>query len=366
MKLPILALENEGGVGIFMEKIKISDSGKKYLWILIIVFSVYFGMKYISPIVSPFILAFLIAGFINPVITKLQNKIKLKKSILAGIVLLLFLLMAVLVCWLLGTALIAGGKSLARELPGFREELIILLESSCDGIEARFGIDGVVIENFIMEQVEVLADNLEINVFPAIMGKSVNVVKMLGGVFGFLAVSIIAILLIIKDYDRVMGRLIEEESFRGVIEVCVKVVVYIKTFLKAQIVILCIISGLCALTLGLVGIRGGIIYGIITGFMDMLPFIGTGIMLMPLALILLLQGSYLQAAVCVGLYGMCALVREFLEPKLIGAKVGVWPVGILFAVFAGIKLFGIAGIIKGPLSLVIICEICRYLWKKEI
>lgn len=349
-----------------MEKLHLSEGGKKYLWVVVIVFSVYFGMKYISPIVSPFIVAFLAAGFINPIVTRLQRKVKIKKSFLAGIVLLFFLVIAVLLCWLLGAALLAGGKSLARQLPGFREELMVLLQSSCDGIEARFGIDGVVIENFVTEQVEVLADNLEVNVFPAIMGKSVDVVKMLGGVFGFLAVAVIAVLLIIKDYDRVMGRLIEEESFRGIMEVCVKVVVYIKTFVKAQAVILCIISSICALTLGLAGIKGGIVYGIITGFMDMLPFIGTGIMLMPLALILLLQGSYLQAIICVGLYGVCALVREFLEPKLIGDKVGVWPVGILFAVFAGIKLFGIPGIIKGPLSLVIICEICRYLWKKEI
>lgn len=260
----------------------------------------------------------------------------------------------------------AGGKSLARELPGFREELIILLESSCDGIETRFGIDGVVIENFIMEQVEVLADNLEVNVFPMAMGKSVGIFKVLGSILGFLAVTGIALLFIIKDYDKVMGRFIEEESLRGVIEVCVKVVVYIKTFIKAQLVILCVISSICALTLGLAGIKGGAIYGLITGFMDMLPFIGTGIMLMPLALILLLRGSYLQAVICAGLYGVCALIREFLEPKLIGNKIGVWPVGILFAVFAGIKLFGIAGIIKGPLALVIICEICRYLWKKEI
>ena len=96
--------------------------------------------------------------------------------------------------------------------------------------------------------------------------------------------------------------------------------------------------------------------------MDMLPFIGTGIMLIPLALYQLISGHYLQAFLCFALYAVCALVREFLEPKLIGDRVGVWPVGILFAVFAGLHLFGIWGIIKGPLSLVIICETCKYLW----
>ena len=65
---------------------------------------------------------------------------------------------------------------------------MVLLESSLDNVETRLGIDGMVIENFITEQVEVLAENLEVNVFPAIMGKSVNVVKMLGGIAAFLAV----------------------------------------------------------------------------------------------------------------------------------------------------------------------------------
>ena len=255
---------------------------------------------------------------------------------------------------------------MAGQLPGFREDIMVFIQSSLDNMEARLGIDGVIVENFLIEQVEVLADNLEVNVFPAIMGKSVNILRLLGRVLGFLAVTGIATLLIIKDYDKVMNRLLEEESFRGILEVCVKVVVYIKTFVKAQAVILCIISSICALTLGLAGIGGGVVYGLLTGLLDMLPFIGTGIMLMPLAFFLLLQEKYWQAVLCVGLYGVCALVREFLEPKLIGDKVGVWPVGILFAVFAGIKLFGIAGIIKGPLALVIICEVCRYFWKKEI
>lgn len=350
---------------LFMEKSGLSNHTRKYLWTIASVFFVYFGMKYISPIISPFVLAFLTAGFINPLITRLQKRVRVKKSILAGIVLLLFLLLVGILCWGVSTLLLSGAGSLAEKLPGFREEITILLESSLDRMENGLGIEGIRIENFITDQVEILTNNLEVNVFPAIMDQSVNAVKILGNVFAFLAVSVIALLLIIKDYDRVMCKLIEVENFRGVIEVCVKVVVYIKTFLKAQGIILCVISSICALTLWLIGIRGGILYGILTGFMDMLPFVGTGIMLLPLALFLLLQKNYLQAVVCIGLYVVCALTREFLEPKLIGDKVGVWPVGILFAVFAGIKLFGIAGIIKGPLALVIICEICRYLWKKK-
>ena len=63
--------------------------------------------------------------------------------------------------------------------------------------------------------------------------------------------------------------------------------------------------------------------------------------------------------VCLVLYGGCILTREMLEPKLIGKSVGVAPVYMLLAIYAGVKLFGVGGIIKGPLSLIVICEIMK-------
>ena len=59
---------------------------------------------------------------------------------------------------------------------------------------------------------------------------------------------------------------------------------------------------------------------------------------------------------------LVAFINAFLSYFLL---FGFIVVLCIIAVFAGIKLFGIAGIIKGPLALVITCEVCKYLWKKE-
>ncbi len=99
--------------------------------------------------------------------------------------------------------------------------------------------------------------------------------------------------------------------------------------------------------------------------MDMLPFIGTGLVLMPLAFWQILNGYYAKAVICVILYVVCALTREFLEPKLIGEKMGIFPVAILFSVYAGVKLFGVFGIVKGPLALITIYEIYIFLKGKN-
>ena len=64
---------------------------------------------------------------------------------------------------------------------------------------------------------------------------------------------------------------------------------------------------------------------------------------------------------CLFLYGICALIRELLEPKLIGEKVGIYPIILFASVFIGMHLFGVGGIIKGPLSVVIVYEIRKVL-----
>lgn len=350
-------------MGIFMDKFNITENAKKYIQIVLVILAVYLGMKYISPIVSPFLFAFLLAGLINPLASKIHQKIKIRKSFVAGIILFLVMGFLFFLLWLLLSLIWTGGQNLALQIPDFQKEFGVLLNNCCCSLEDRFGIDGIKIENFILEQVDIFIENLEVKVLPAVMGKSFDYIKSIVSGASFLVVMIIAVLLMMKDYGKLVEKIRSEEGLEGVRTVCGKVVAYIKTFIRAQVTILLIISTICAVTLGMIGMKGGIFYGILTGFMDMLPFIGTGIMLIPLALLMVFSGKIWQAIACFILYAVCALAREFLEPRLIGNKIGVWPVGILFAVFAGMKLFGVSGIIKGPLSLVIVCETCRYLWK---
>ena len=158
-----------------------------------------------------------------------------------------------------------------------------------------------------------------------------------------------------------MERLKRSQELSVVWSVVEGVLSYIITFVKAQGVILLIISVVCSVVLGIAGIPGGILLGLLAGFLDMLPFIGTGIVLVPLSAWQLLNGQYIQTVVCLALYGACIVTRELLEPKLIGKRMGIAPVFMLMAVYAGVKLFGVGGIVKGPLALIVIYEI----WKRE-
>lgn len=337
---------------------------KEYMIVAGVVLGVYLTMKIVSPMIAPFLFAFLIVAYLYPKLDRIHRKLHIKKGVMASIYILA-------VCILL--ALLVGGAcsilyrkcmEILGQLDVIEEQFGIFLRNCCDSIERRFGFDGSYIENFILEQVNIQIENLEIEVMPKLMGGSLIYLKNLAIFFGFFIVMIISILLLIKDYDKIINKAKKFKGLNCIARIGRKVLEYIRTFLRAQIIILVIISVICALSLWAMGIRGGIVIGVIAGFMETLPFIGTGIILVPLAVIQLFSGAYWQAGACLLLYGSCVLTREVLEPKLIGNKLGIWPIAILFSVYVGIRLFGFMGIIKGPVGLVIIFETYRYL--KEV
>ncbi len=347
----------------FMDKFVLKDNQKKYLYVGGIILCVYLFLKYISPVISPFLLAFLIAGGLCRLTDKMVRKVrKRKKPFLAGLLLVFFVGLLVILLWSVTVFLIDKCSDMAGNMPYFEQDLCRLLTDCCDRVENRFGMDAAKMEEFVLRQINIFADNLEVNVFPAVMNKSVTYMKSLGGLIGFVVVTLIAVFLMLKDYEAVSQRIRRNKDFKGVLIVAGKVLDYIKTYVKAQAVILLVISGVCMLVLSFAGPEGSLFLGLLAGVMDVLPFIGTGLVLIPVSLFQLIGGNYWKAAVILVLYVGCVLIREFLEPKLIGNKVGIWPVGILFAVFAGVQLFGVAGIIKGPLGLVVVCETYRYLF----
>ena len=333
----------------------------KLIRMSVICIGVWFIFRYLFTLAAPFILAFLLISLCYPLLERIQKKIPVKKKFLAiGIILPLFVLV-VAVLWFV---MLFGGRQLAG-LPEFctqvGQQLEFFFHKCCGGLDGRFGWDGQQIETYLIEQMTVVMENVQIQVVPQILSSSYNCFKGIFATVGFLAITCIAAFLLEKEYAGLVERLKRSQELSVVWSVVEGVLSYIITFVKAQGVILLIISVVCSVVLGIAGIPGGILLGLLAGFLDMLPFIGTGIVLVPLSVWQLLNGQYIRTVVCLALYGACIVTRELLEPKLIGKRMGIAPVFMLMAVYAGVKLFGVGGIVKGPLALIVIYEI----WKRE-
>ena len=331
----------------------------KLIKICLIFAGVWFFFQYIFTLAAPFILAFLLITICYPLLERMQKKIPIKKKFLAMGIILPIILLMIGVLWVV---MILGGRQL-EGLPAFctqiGEQFQIFFHQCCCDLDGKFGWDGQQIENFVIERMTIVMENVQVQVMPRILSSSYSCFKGIFSAIGFLAITCITAFLLEKEYAGIVTGLKESKELRLVWAVIEGVLSYIITFIKAQGVILLIISVMCSVTLSVAGIPGGILFGILAGVLDVLPFIGTGIVLVPLSVWQLLNGEYVRMVVCLILYGACVVTRELSEPKLIGKRIGVAPVFMLLAVYAGVKLFGVGGIIKGPLALIVIVEILK-------
>ena len=132
-------------------------------------------------------------------------------------------------------------------------------------------------------------------------------------------------------------------------------------YVKAQFLIMLMVTTVCVIGLFCTGNSYALIAGAGIGFCDALPFLGTGTILIPWAVIELLQGKYLLAAAYAVIYTISTLTRELLEPKLVGNKLGMPPLVVVGAVYVGLRVYGLWGFALGPVSYILIREIWREL-----
>lgn len=129
--------------------------------------------------------------------------------------------------------------------------------------------------------------------------------------------------------------------------------------LKGYLLLMLITFVELSVGLMLIGQKNAIMLGAIICVVDILPVLGTGTIVIPWALISLVTGSVWKAIGLLLLYIVITVVRNFLEPKVIGDQVGLHPLLTLLSMFCGLKLIGFVGMFLFPLVLIIINTIYK-------
>ncbi len=109
--------------------------------------------------------------------------------------------------------------------------------------------------------------------------------------------------------------------------------------------------------LSVLGIRYAFLLAWLIALVDFLPLLGTGVVLVPWGLIALLLGEGRVGVGLLILYGVCTLLRQVAEPKLFGHGLGLHPLPVLIATYAGLKLFGVFGMLLAPLCAAAVKEL---------
>lgn len=218
------------------------------------------------------------------------------------------------------------------------------LKGCCDFLEERLGIPAKELEQEFSETWDALAGQLKKEALPKAVDRSVEGCRLLISAAGFIGIWMIASVLLCRDYEEIAEKIQKTELGKTVWQYAERTLFLIGGYFKAQAAILTAISLIAAAGLFAAGIKNGIWIGIAAGVLDALPFIGTGLVLFPMAVWQLILGNTGKVLMIAAVYAGCVIVREYLEPKLLGRQAGMYPVVMLFSVYAGVKLFGLSGI----------------------
>lgn len=322
-------------------------------------------IKYVIVYILPFVFAGIFVFLIHNPIEFIHKKTKISRGFLAGMILLVIILILAAGIWYCSCLGVTKLKLLISNINFYENQLFTLVHSCCDKVESNLGLNSLTIENLVLERMNIFINDLKIDVVPKMLDRTMLYGKFLFSGVMFLLVTLIAVVLLAKDYQLMLQKAEKITLFKESVIMLKKLICLVGAYLRAQMEIILVVSLICFIGFALCGYDYPYIWGIVIGLLDVLPFVGTGVVLLPMAVLQLLMGNELSAVILAVTFIVSALSREILEPKLIGAKMGVIPIAILLSVYVGAKVFGPAGVIWGPLYMLMLYEIYKKLYRKN-
>ena len=336
---------------------------------------IYLFFKYCFGVAAPFLLSFFFAVLLQRPLKWLDKKTKNKCHTLWSILLVLFVIAIILVpVGLIIGAIVREVSSFVsylseqlNDLPAFlvtlEREILNSLKFLPDGIYTTVSdkvteFFGNLINDFDLSALGINTQSITSGITSGISG-IYNVAKNVPSVLLAVVIGIIAWIFFTKDYRKVVNfiKLQLPDNHKNILSETKQV--FSKTILKmlrAYGIIMFITF--CELFLGfsilnLIGVMNNnfaFIIAICIAIFDILPVAGSGGILIPWALISLIAGNTGQAIGLIVIYAIITVIRQYIEPKIMGSTLGVHPLVTLAGLYFGLKLFGFMGMFIVPIS----------------
>jgi predicted PurR-regulated permease PerM len=292
-----------------------------------------------------------------PVDRRLARRIK-RPGLRALLSCLLVVLIIVLPLTVL-TTLIA--QELAKVIPNLPSQVSQLLNSPTspvarisDWLQTRFGIDTVSSKTFAVDHLKQSSDWL--------LGSSLNFLRNIAGGIIKAFFVLFTMYYLFKDGDKIVDKLpaalpLGRKQSEAII-VRTKEVVSASVY---GVVAIATIQGfLGGIMFWILGIPSALLWAVLMAFVCMIPVAGSFLVWLPLSIYLMLTGQWTKAIILI-VWGALVIstIDNFLRPKLVGGQTRLHELLVFFAVLGGISVFGLLGIVLGPVVLAITLGLLR-------
>ena len=319
----------------------------------------YVVVQYLFGLVGPFVVGFLVAALLQKSIHFLFRKLRLPRKLVAVVCAVLFYAVIGIVLFWLGVGAFAWLRDVVERLPSFYaleiEPLIMQSFHSIEGLMARFDVSLVqLLEDFHVSLSQSIG-RIVSDVSSVAITAITSTVSWVPRLFFGIVLSIISTVFFALDYGMITeflsslvpprGLLLELKTLVGGIGV---------KYIKAYALLMLITFTEMVIGLSILRIEGAATIAAFTAVVDILPVLGTGLVVIPWALFHLVKGNLFLGLGLFLLYAVITVVRQVLEPKVVGQQIGLHPIVILLCMYAGVKLFGVVGLFVLPFTILVI------------
>lgn len=308
----------------------------------------------------PFVIGWIISLIAAPVVRFFEEKLKVRRKGASVIVIVAVLSAVILLVYGIGAKLVKEGISFVNELPmlweGIMEEFYQVGEN-LEGVYNRLPEDmQQTLDNIGSQMGEYFGSLMEGAGTPTFEAVG-NVAKQLPDIFLGVVMCILSAYFFVADksyMSNIMRKYVPDSvryrfdlirrSFRNAVG----------GYFKAQFKIECWIYILLVIGLLALHVRYALLVALGIAFLDFLPVFGTGTVMIPWAVIEILSKDYKMAIGLLIIWCVGQLVRQMIQPKIVGDSIGVDAIPTLFLLFIGYKVAGVLGMILAvPIGIIV-------------
>jgi len=314
----------------------------------------------------PFVIGLIVSAIANPAVKFFEEKIKFKRKAGSAIMIVLIIALIIFLGYLLIAFLVQQGIGLVESLP----EKWPVWEQSLESFGRNFNNSTRNLPANVREWFSDLGTTIEDSLSSFVSGlassdSTSSIVSSLSSGIGSVANAIIAtIMCVLSAYfftvehnSLVLGmeKILPQTAYSKCMAAYRGLKNAVGGYIKAQVKIEMWVYVITVIGLLICRIDFAIIIALGIAILDFLPFFGAGAVMVPWGIILVVNGEYWMAAGMFITWGVGQLVRQLIQPKIVGDNVGVAPLPTLILLYVGYKLIGVFGmVIAVPVAMIFI------------
>jgi predicted PurR-regulated permease PerM len=305
-------------------------------------------MWVLNDILLPFVVGMVVAYFLDPVVVRLQRA-RMSRTMATTLVTIVAVLVAVGVVMAILPPLFGQIQSLITKAPEYIVKALGRIQPLLEPLRDRLGLDPLSMHDLQSEATQWAGKGLAVagGIAGALAERGVAIINLLGLLF----ITPVVTFYMLRDWEKLVAAIdnsLPLEHADTIRKLTAESNAAIAGFVRGQALVCLALGTFYGIGLTLAGLQFGLVIGLVAGAISFIPFVGTfvgGVMALGMALAQFPPdwiGVVKVAAVFV--VGQM-LEGNFLSPKLVGDRVGLHPVWIMFALLAGGSLFGFTGVL---------------------